>query len=417
MGARARNLRLAAWGAGGVLLGASLVVLALNVVARSKWGHEFVLQQTLEALAPSINGELTIERMSGNLFEGANVYGLRLVDAEGRTFLAADSGYLDYRVTTLLSPRIHIESALLFEPEVYVFRLPGDTLWNYEAIFADTTPRDPTLPRVERATLVDLLLVRDGMVRVQLPWEPDPRLGPRARRAEIELALSDTSRILVDSVAGGYLRTMNFTALNGRLSRIRFAPGTRNGSRIHIDSIRTQAQIFREPAELVHAQGIVALLPGHIELDAPLVRLPNSDLAVSGVVRSDRFPEWFDRDEAPMYDLAFRSDSVFFRDLLWLYPLFPEEARGSLTFRIEHRPEGLMFLARDARFAAPRTRIGGSFGMIVGDTLRFVEVDLEAEPVDVALIDGMLPEGLPVVGLRLGGAEIRGNGGAGGAAP
>jgi hypothetical protein len=406
----ARTLRLAAWGLGGVALGVALLFLALNVFARSERGHEFVLQRTLEALAPSINGKLTIDRISGNLFEGARFHGLRLADAEGRTFLAADSGYLEYRVTTLLSPRIHIQSALLVDPEVYVFRLPGDTLWNYEAIFADTTPRDESRPRVERATLVDLLLVRGGLVRVQLPWEPDPRLSERARRAEVLLALSDTSRILVDEVEGGYLRTMNFTELDGRFSRIRFAPGTRSGSRIHVDSIRTRAQVFREPAELVHARGTIALLVGHVELDAPLVRLPHTDLAVSGVVRTGEFPDWFDPAEAPMYDLAFRSDSVFFRDLLWLYPLFPEEARGTLSLRIEHRPGGLMFLARDARFAAPGTRIAGSFGMIVGDTLRFVEVDVEAEPVDAAVIDGMLPEGLPVVGLRLGGAEIRGDG-------
>ncbi len=411
MGRRAHALRLAAWGGAGLLLGAALAVLALSVVSRTRWGHEFVLQQTLDALGPGIpQGKLTIDRISGNLFEGANVYGLRLADAEGRTFLAADSGHLDYRVTTLLSPRIHIESATLFEPEVYIFRLPGDTLWNYQAIFADTTVRDPARPRVERATLVDLLRVHDAMVRVQLPWVPDSTLSPRAQRAEVALALSDSSLILVDSVEGGYLRTMNFTRMTGRLSRIRFAPGTEAGSRIHIDSIRTRAQIFREPAELVHAQGTVALLPAHIELDAPLVRLPHSDLAVSGVVRTGRFPAWFDEAQAPMYDLAFRSDSVFFRDLLWLYPRFPEEARGSLSFRIEHRPEGLLFLARDARLAAPGTRIAGSFGMIVGDTIRFVDVDVEAEPVDTRVIDSMLPEGLPVRGLRLGGAEIRGEG-------
>jgi hypothetical protein len=411
VGRRARTLRLAAWGLGGVALGVGLLVLALNVVARSERGHEFVLQRTLDALAPSINGTLSIDRISGNLFEGASVYGLRLEDGEGRSFIVADSGYLEYRVTTLLSPRIHIRSAVLFDPEVYVFRLPGDTLWNYEAIFADTTPGDPSAERVERATLVDLLRIRGGFVRVQLPWEPDPELSPRAQRAEVELALSDSSTVLVDSVPGGYLRTMNFEAMQGRVSRIRFAPGTETGSRLHVDSIRTRAQIFREPAELVHAEGIIALLPGHIEVDAPLVRLPGSRLSVSGVVRSDGFPEWFDAAEAPMYDLAFRSDSVRLRDLQWLYPLLPEEGGGSMSLRIEHRPEGLMFLFRDARVALPGTRVAGSFGMVAGDTLRFVEVDVEAEPVDARVIDRMLPEGLPVVGLRLGGAEIRGSGG------
>jgi hypothetical protein len=411
-GADRRRLRLAAWGLGGVLLGVGLLVLLLNVVARTERGHEFVLEQTLAAIAGGIpRGELTIERISGNLFEGANVYGVRLVDDRGRVFLAADSGYIDYRVTTLLSPRIHIQSAVLHDPEVYVFRLPGDTLWNYEAIFADTTTRDPAT-RVERATIVDRLRIRGGMARVQLPWVPDSTLGAAAQRREVADALSDTSQILVDEVEGGYLRTMNFTEMNGRLSGIRFAPGSETGSLIRIDSLRTMAQIFREPAELVHAEGRIALLVGHIEVDAPLVRLPNSELAVRGVVRSARFPEWFDPAEAPMYDLTFESEAVRLRDLQWLYPYFPDEGGGAMVLDIEHRPGGLMFLFQGARIAAPGTRIAGSFGLIMGDTLRFVEVDVEADPVDVGVVESMLPEGLPVVGLRLGGVEVRGNGSA-----
>ena len=46
--------------------------------------------------------------------------------------------------------------------------------------------------------------------------------------------------------------------------------------------------------------------------------------------------------------------------------------------------------------------------MILGDTLRFVDVDLTADPVRVSTIEKMLPEGLPVRGLVLGGVDIRG---------
>jgi hypothetical protein len=189
---------------------------------------------------------------------------------------------------------------------------------------------------------------------------------------------------------------------------VRFAPGTRSGSRIHVDSLRGLAQIFRKPVQFNQVQGQIALLRGHVELDAPVLRLPGSSLSLSGVVRTDSFPAWFDEEQAPMYDLALRGDSVEFRDLQWLYPRFPAEARGSLSLRIEHRPGGLMFLARDGDITAPGTHIVGDFGMILGDTLRFVDVDLEVDPIRVATIERMLPEGLPVRGLVLGGVEIRG---------
>lgn len=403
-----RGVRMLAWGLGGVVLGVALLLLLLNVVARTERGHEFVLQRTLNALGGNIRGgKLLIERIDGNLFEGAKLYGVRLQDNQGRAFVVADSAYLNYTVTSLISPRIHISRATLYEPEIYIFKLPGDSLWNYQAIFADST-RDPNRPRIERATLVDTLRVFNGIARVQTPWSPDTSLSPRAQRVAVADALSDTSLALVDTVRGGYLRTMNFTRLYGRISRVRFAPGSQTGSRIHIDSLRGLAQIFRKPVRFDQVQGVIALLRGHVELDAPVLRLPGSTLSMSGVVRTDSFPAWFPRDKAPMYDLAFRGDSVRFRDLQWLYPRFPAEARGSLSLRIEHRPGGLMFLARETDVTAPGTHLVGDFGMILGDTLRFVDVDLKADPVRVSTIEKMLPEGLPVRGLTLGGVDIRG---------
>ncbi|HEX2206606.1 MAG TPA: hypothetical protein VHG93_02930 [Longimicrobium sp.] len=404
-----RAVRMLAWGVGGVALGVALLFLLLNVVARTERGHEFVLQRTLSALGKNVRGgKLLIERIDGNLFEGAKVYGLRLQDNQGRAFIVADSAFLDYRVTTLISPRIQITRATLYEPEIYIFKLPGDTLWNYQAIFADTTPRDPDRPRIERVTIIDTIRLFNGIARVQTPWQPDTSLSPAAQRAEIAEALSDTSLALVDPVRGGYIRTMNFTRLYGRVSRVRFAPGTQTGSRIHIDSLRGVAQIFRKPVQFNQVQGQIALLRDRMELDAPVLRLPNSTFAVSGVVRTDSFPAWFPEDEAPMYDLALRGDSVAFRDLQWLYPRFPAEARGALSLRIEHRPGGLMFLARDTDVRAPGTHLVGDFGMILGDTLRFVDVDMRADPIRVATVEKMLPEGLPVRGLVLGGVTIRG---------
>lgn len=403
----ARRLgRLVTWGLGGVALGVALLLLLLNVVARTERGHEFVLGRTLAAAGNSLNGgKLVVERISGNLFEGARLYGVRLQDRQGRAFVVADSAFLDYRVTNLV--RVHIRKATLYDPEVYVFKLPGDSLWNYEAIFADTTARDSARTRRQRAPVrIDTLRVTNGLVRLQMPWEPDSALSPAARRRAVAEALSDTSLALVDSVAGGYLRTMNFTGLTGRITGVRVDRKT--GTRVNIDSLRATAQLFRRPTPLSLVQAKVAMMPAYIELDAPQIRLPRSRLSVSGVVRTDSFPPWF-RDGRQMFDLALRGDSVAFGDLRFLYPRFPEEMRGQLSLRVEHRPGGLMILLRDTDITAPGTHIVGGFGMIVGDTLRFVDVDLTADPVRVATIEQMLPEGLPVRGLVLGGVEIRGD--------
>jgi hypothetical protein len=400
---RARTWRLAAWAGAGVFVGVMTVALLVNVVARTPRGHEWVLQQTLDALAPDINGTLVVERAAGNLFEGAWLYGLSLSDEAGDPFIEADSAWVDYGLRTLLSPNIVLHELILYQPRISVRRLPDDPLWNYEHIFRDPDP-DPAPPEVERATFVTLARMVGGTVVVEQPWEPDPRLSEAARARELEEALADDSRILVREVPGGHLWTWNFTDVHAQLSEIRFAPGSERGSRIHVDSLRARAQIFREPAEVLELRGAIALIPGRVEIDLPAVRLPASDLGIRGAIH---YPE--DEDE-PRYDLVFHGRDVAFADLQWLYPLFPDDAAGTLDLRLETRPEGTLFLARDARIRAPGTRIEGSFGIIVGDTIRFTEVDVEADPVSVPVVEGMLPEGLPVRGLRLGGVEIRGSG-------
>lgn len=396
-----RRRRLWGWLAGGLLLGALLGGVVLYVASQTARGQQEVLEFTLERLGRGIQGELRVARVRGNLLTGAWLYDVSLRTRDGEPFLVADSAYLDYTLRTLLTARINIERAELYQPQVYIRRLPGDSLWNYQELFRDTS----SVPRPEgpeRHTFVHSAVVVNGRARVQLPWEPTPGLSARAQRAEVAEVLADTSQLLVQRVRGGFLRTANFTRLDGRFSRIRFAPGTEAGTYVRVDALSGIAQVYRDPLRIVALTGEVLSLDQQVQFHAPAVRLPHSRLGVAGRVY---FPP--DADE-PYYDVFLVGEEIALRDMQWLYPRFPREGRGTLSLLVETRPDGTLFLARDARMQLPGTRVAGSFGMIVGDTLRFVDVDLTADPLRVATIEAMLPEQLPVVGLRIGAAEIQG---------
>lgn len=397
-----RRRLLWAWLAAGLVLGTLLAGAVLYVASQTPRGQEEVLQFTLDRIGRGITGgKLEVKRVRGNLLTGAWLYDVSLRTLDGEPFLVADSAYLDYTLRTLLTSRIHIERAELYQPEVYIRRFPGDSTWNYQELFRDTSST-PRPPGPERHTFLDSVVVVNGRARVQLPWEPTPGLSPRARRAEIAETLSDTSQLLVQRVRGGYLRSNHFTRLDGRFSRVRFAPGTEAGTFLHVDALSGFAQIFREPVRINALTGEILVLDQQVQFHVPMARLPGSRIGAAGRVR---FPP--DADE-PWYDVFFVGEQVAFRDLQWLYPRFPREATGTLSLLVETRPDGLLFLTRDARIQAPGTRLSGSFGMVVGDTIRFHNVDLKADPLRVATVEAMLPEQLPVVGLRIGGAEIRG---------
>lgn len=389
------------WLAGGLLLGAVVGGVVLYLASQTSRGQAEVLRFTLERLGRGIHGELRVARVRGNLLTGAWLYGVSLRTRDGQPFLVADSAYLDYTLRTLLTARINIERAELYQPQVYIRRLPGDSLWNYQDLFRDTS----SVPRPEgpeRHTYIDSAVVVNGRARVQLPWEPTPGLSARAQRAEVAEVLSDTSHLLVQRVRGGFLRTVNFTRLDGRFSAVRFAPGTEAGTYLRVDALAGIAQVYRDPVRIVSLAGEVLSLDQQVQFHAPAVRLPNSRLGVAGRVY---FPP--ETDE-PYYDVFLVGEEIALRDMQWLYPRFPREGRGTLSLLVETRPDGTLFLARDARMQLPGTHVEGSFGMVVGDTLRFVDVDLRADPLRVATIEAMLPEQLPVVGLRIGAAEIRG---------
>jgi hypothetical protein len=265
----------------------------------------------------------------------------------------------------------------------------------------------------------------NGAVKVEIPFRADSTLSAREQQRQIRRFLSDTAALVVRRVSGGYVRTVNLARLTGVLSRVRFGPGSELGTTLHVDTLRGDVHFYRKPIVIRHLAGNVSLpgaemgstgygrygglKTGFVEFDFPQARLPNSTLAVSGVVRFDNYPRWFDPALGPMYDVALRGDSVSFRDFQWLYARFPGDLGGRMNLLIETQLSGVMIDARSAHLRAPGTRIDGSFGMLVGDTLRFVDMNVVAQPVRVSMIERMLPTGLPVRGLVLGGAEIRGN--------
>jgi hypothetical protein len=393
------DARLRFWLLSGVLTGMVLVALAILVLTQTRWGHERVLGFTLRAASQQLSGTLTVQRLEGNLLTGARLYGVSLVGPDDEHFLSADSAFLEYSLRTIVGDEIVLDRIVLFEADVLLRRLPGDTLWNFDRIFGDTIARaEPGPPR--RPLVIRSASVERGRALVELPWEPDPEASPAEREHETRTALADTARIMVRAVPGGYLRAYRFEQVSTDVLRLVSAPDELGGTSLRVDRFQGLAHIFRDPARIRHAEGDLAYREGRLRFQAPRIELPSSRAAAEGTLL-------FGEEDQLRMDIAIRGDTLTFADLRWLYPPLPEEGGGSLSLAIESRPEGTLYLARDLRVTAPGTRLKGSFGVIINDGLRFVDVDLVADPLRVATIERLLPTGLPVVGLHIGGVEIR----------
>lgn len=382
----------------GVAIAAVISIGMIAFLTRTDRGRAEVLAYTITAAGGRLNGSLEIERLEGSLLSGARVYGISLTGPDGDVLLAADSGYIEYEAPTLIGGDVVINDLVLHHADVFLRRAPGDSLWNYQAILADTTPEDPT--QESRATLIKSLRLLNAEVTVRAPWEPRDDLSPAEREREIEIALSDTSRLVVERVPGGYVRTMYFALADARASDLVVAPDERGGTFVRVDSVAGDVHLWSHPVmSLADLRGTLLFREGVVSYDVEHVGVGSSSVTTAGVVDLT--------GDEPRYDLIVNGSGIALADLAWLYPPLPEEGRLTARLELETRPEGLFFRLSGAELETPGTRIVGDFGMVTGDTLRFTDVDLEAAPLRVETVQRMLPGATPIEGLTIGSVVIQ----------
>ena len=390
------------WGAflGGMLGAMALIAAVLMAFTQTDRGRARILAITLETLGGQLSdsSKLVVSRLEGGMFSGARMYGIVLTDPAGRTMVAADSAYIDYQLPTFFGGDVVIDRLVVYHADVLLYRLPGDSLWNYQAVLQDTTPKVPG--QRGRATVINAMRMVDATVTVRVPWEPDDRLSPAEQAAEIDAALSDTSRLAVESVPGGYLRTIVARTPDASVEALIVAPDERGGTYLRVANGSAEIDLFRdEPLRLQGLQGELSLREGLMRYSTPMLALPSSRLSSSGVIDL--------RGDEPLFDLQVSGTEVALRDLQWLHPPLPSNGEASFQLGVETTPDALRFKAVDLALTAPGTRLVGGFEMLMGDSLLFSDISLRADPLDVNTVQAMLPVEVPVRGLRIGSVEIR----------
>jgi hypothetical protein len=380
----------------GIAVAIAVVVAGVGSVTRTEWGRAKILAITLQKLGGRLNGRLVVQQLEGNLLSGARLYRITLDDATGTRLLSADSAYIDYRLPSFFGGDMVIRRLDLYNARLFLRRLPGDSLWNYQHVLLDTTNTGTT---VGKATLIDRMRVVKGTAEVQIPWSPDTSLTPRQQRRATAEALADTSVIVVRRAPGGYLRSMTFRVDTANVAQLIIAPDERGGVYVRILSGAAEANLYRgEPLRIRAIEGQLTMRDGVVRYEAPSVTLPASHLNTEGTVDV--------RGGAPKYDVLMNGDSVALADLRWLFPRYPTSGHASFRVAVETRPEGLYVRMRNLRLAAPGTHATGAFGLVMGDSVIFTDLNLKAQPVDVSTVQRFLPTDIPVRGLHLGGVEV-----------
>ncbi len=365
---------------------AAVAVVAILVLTRTPWGVERVGRYAVTSIGRGIHGRLRVGRIeSRRLLGGLTLRDIAITDSAGNPFVHVDSARLGYHWRSLLGGQIVLSSLELFRPVVVIEQVPGDTLWNYEKIFYDTT----TVPGAPRLVQFHDVTIHDGDATVAFPFEQKPPILP-----------SDTARMIIRRAGRGLQRVLYFREVEAGLPDVLWESPAEPGRLIKIARVSTRGYVWSTPFDLRQAAGMVALHDSVVAFDAREVRLPATHGKLVGRVVV--------HDSANDYDVQIAGERLAFADLHWLYPKLPKDGGGSGNMRILTVPRGTLWLMRDARLHTPGTNVAGSFGIVTGDTLYFTQVSLRASPFDLKLVQSILPGKLPIQGLLVGTVVVQG---------
>ncbi|MGQ0643421.1 MAG: translocation/assembly module TamB domain-containing protein [Gemmatimonadaceae bacterium] len=371
-----------------IALGTTLVLALLAgavllIVTRSDVGRTRVRQFAINSLRNSINGTVAVGRLEGNLLGNFSLADVRITDSAGRPFLSAERVSARVNATALFWRRVAVSELVLVKAVIHLTKTPDED-WNYARVFrGDGGAKDTTLGWGDWIVLRNVTLI-DGTLIVQRPWSPDADVKGAERDAVIARALRGETRTRIDRAPYGPRETIDFRAINGRLSRVIVADPESRDIVLQIDSLALIAAPFHPPVFNVRH------FAGEVRVGNDTVIAPKFVLNLPITRTSGSFTYLLSNGDM---DGSLRLDTLALAELRALYLPLPDSGGGKLNLTLAVRDTGASeYVVKDAALQTGRARVGGDLGLLVGDSaISFRDSDLTFSDFSTALIERLAP--------------------------
>jgi autotransporter translocation and assembly factor TamB len=310
------------------LLGIAAVVVVLVVVvmvlATTPWGNERVRRFVVSQANGRLTGKLHVERLRGNLFSGATLTGISVVDSAGNPVFSAGRVRIDYALLPLLHRQVVVKRLVLDTVAMVLDKRPGQR-WNFQALMRPGGAPADTSTSVHRPPpQVGEVIIHDGRFTWRRPWRPDSTLPADRRDAAIAAALGANARSRTERVTGGYQRVLYYHDINAVLPEIRLAHDGQPTS-VRIGALSMIAEPYRPPVIDVRSlTGMIYASKDSLWWRDARMALPASRVAGDGRIGFNRSGITMHLSAAPLA----------FADFRWLNPRLPTEGGGGLTIAL-----------------------------------------------------------------------------------
>lgn len=394
----ARNIAIAVLSVIAVVL--TIVFIAIMAITQTDRGRAEVLRFALDQLNDTVEGEVSVGRLEGDLLRGLRLIDVSIVDDDGEPLLRADTASTGFSLMALLRQRIILDDLRLVNADIVLNEDPGRD-WNFVRIFQPEpdVEADPT-GWGEWVQFRGVELVNSN-ITMRSSWKPPEDLSPAEQEEALREALSEDSRTNVVAVADGHQTVMEFRNLDALISRVLVAHPDTHGIPIDVERFSGIVQPFRPPAaDIRDLSGNFRIEGDSLFFRDVAATLPGSELSGEGAFAMANGQMMLRLSAAP----------VALDDLRWLYPPLPQEGGGRLELSLFMGSKNNHILAYDMDLQIRESSLAGRTEFVVGDTMWLNDTDLRFDRLDTRLIAELAPDlAIPRHGFLNGRAAVTGS--------
>lgn len=357
-----------------------LATLVVVSATQTEFGRTRVRDYLQRTIAQKVHGRMYIGAIGGGMLTGVTVDSIEIRGPDDSLFVATGRVTVTYDPRDLLDKRVLL-SRLEVEHPVVRIKKEADGEWNFRHIF----PQGPAGPARRDRGFGDFIVIADAAVHdaaftLVMPWAPDARLRGARRDSAIAHNLARTDNEIRREGAG-FMRSWRWRRGEIRSNYVRLADPDSAGRLFALTALAVAGA--DPPITVRNVRGAVRQLGDSIWLEIPHFDLPGSTGRAAGKI------VW-GSDLPVRYDVHVVGDSVSMRDVAWVYPTMPRTGGGRMDLDIRNQPGHLHVIdyaitKMDVRTTGSRLLGRMTYG-VGGPVLELKDVDVEAAPVDFALI-------------------------------
>jgi translocation and assembly module TamB len=373
-----------------VALISALLMLTIGAVSigtfvaatQSERGREWIRRAVEAQLSRSVAGRVHVGTLSGSFLTDLRIDSLAVADVDDSVFIASGPLSLTFDPRDLADGRLIIRSLVAERPTV-TMRRDHAGIWTNQKLWPRRGPRTQLRRTGFGAVFViEQAEVRGGEFVLMMPWTPPELAAGASRDSLIAAERSRAGREVAVDASGRPTKVWRWREIHAAAPRLRLAYPDSAGAHIQVAQMSV---VESDPPFVFHElAGDVRIRNDSLWLDFPTFRLPGSVGAGRGTISWAAGP--------PLrYAIRIESDSVSLADVAWISDAIPTTGGGRMRLDIRNataNPRVIDYAISSMDVRSHRSRLRGRMTWGVGGTvLALRDVDLEATPLDVALLE------------------------------